>query len=66
MKDLIDEVGHGFLDQATIDNLSTFIVELYSKSDLRIIENNECLKKTDDEEDEDDMQEDEDLIKEEN
>jgi hypothetical protein len=69
MKDIIDEVGTGLMDQSTVDTLVTFIFDLYAKSDERIKENNLIGKKQDDEgedDDEDDQRDDAELIKEEN
>lgn len=67
MKDIIDEVGTGFFSQQTVDALTVQLIEMYNQSDARIKENNEMVKKEDDEEvDEDEIDEDAELIKEEN
>ena len=53
VKEVIEEIGSGFLTQETIDALYGQIVEQYYKSQQRINENNELAKKdeTADEED---------------
>jgi hypothetical protein len=66
MKDIIDEVGPGFLNQQTVDALTVQLIEMYNQSDLRIKENNEMVKKGDDDDEEDEIEEDMELIKEEN
>lgn len=55
VKEIIDEVGNGFLNQDTINALYKQIVEQYYKSNQRINENNEMAKKEHTEEDEDEI-----------
>jgi hypothetical protein len=33
MKEIIDEIGHGFLTQEALDALSKHLIEMYHKSD---------------------------------
>lgn len=66
MKDIIDEVGAGFLNQQTVDALTVQLIDMYNQSDNRIKENNEMVKKGEDDDEEDEIEEDMELIKEEN
>jgi Importin repeat 6 len=71
MKDIIDEVGTGFMTQDIVDALTTQILDMVKKSDARVIENNLMGKKEGDEgegeeEDEDDEDDAKEMIKEEN
>lgn len=66
MKDIIDEVGAGFINQTTVDALTIQLIEMYTQSDQRIKENNEMVKKGDDDDEEDEVEEDLELVKEEN
>lgn len=67
VKEIIDEVGTGFLNQETVDALTQKLVDMYHKSDERIKENN-AMAKNEEAEDEDDVLDNEELevIKEEN
>jgi hypothetical protein len=66
MKEIIDEIGHGFMNQEALDALAKHLIEMYHKSDQRIRENNDLAHK--EIEDEDDKLEDDDIeiLKEEN
>jgi hypothetical protein len=67
MKDVIDEAGPGFLSQEALDSLSKHIMEMYGKSDERILENNNMAKNQDVEDEDDQLETDElEIIKEEN
>jgi len=67
MKEIIDEVGAGFLDQTTVDALYKQLVDMYYKSGQRINENNELAKNEDRDEDDEELDKDElEVIKEEN
>ena len=70
MKDIIDEIGSGFLTGEVIDLLSKLLLDMYHKSDERIKENNDMVKTGGggDNEDEEEGADDDDLevIKEEN
>ena len=62
MKDIIDEVGTGFMTGDHVDKLVSEIMDMYAKSDERIKENNLMVKKGADEaveeEDDDDIEDD--------
>jgi hypothetical protein len=67
MKEIIDEVGAGFLDQTTVDALYKQLVDMYYKSGQRINENNELAKNEDKDDEDDELDQDElEVIKEEN
>lgn len=53
VKEIIDEVGAGFLGQDIVDALSKQFIDMYHKSDERIKENN-AMAKNEEPEDEDD------------
>ena len=55
VKEIVDEVGSGFLNQDAVNAISKQLIDMYHKSDERIKENNEMGQKGGDgEEDEDD------------
>lgn len=67
IKEVIDEVGAGFLTQETVDALYKQLVDMYYKSNQRINENNELAKNDDKEDEDDEVDQDElEVIKEEN
>jgi hypothetical protein len=67
IKEVIDEVGAGFLTQETIDALYKQLVDMYYKSNQRINENNELAKNEDKDDEDDEIDQDElEVIKEEN
>ncbi len=67
VKEIIDEVGNGLLNQDSVDGLAKQLLDMYNLSDDRIKEN-EALAKNEDAEDEDDQldQEELEIIKEDN
>lgn len=67
IKEVIDEVGAGFLTQETVDALYKQLVDMYYKSNQRINENNELAKNDDKDDEDDEVDQDElEVIKEEN
>jgi hypothetical protein len=46
IKDIISEVGSGFLNADIIVTITQLLIEMYHKSDERIKENNEFVSKT--------------------
>ena len=65
MKDIFNEVEVPFCDEAALEQLAQQMLDLYNKSDERIVENNNMMK-FDEEDDAEENEEDKDLIKEEN
>ena len=67
MKEIIDEVGPGFMNQEAVDALTKHIFDMYQKSDDRIKENNLMAKNEHVDDDDDKLEADDlELIKEEN
>lgn len=68
IKDIISEVGSGFLNAEIIVTITQLLIEMYHKSDERIKENNEFVTKAEQQDESDDeIDEDEkEIIKEEN
>lgn len=66
-KEIIDEVGEGLLTKDTINVFAKLLIEMYHKSDERIKENNDMLKDTDAEDEDDHIDKDDlEVVKEEN
>lgn len=66
MKDVIDEVGQGFLNADSVNLLTTQIFEMLADSENRIKENNEMAKREEEDDEEEADDDDLELIKEEN
>lgn len=66
-KEIIDEAGEGLLTIDTINVFAKLLIEMYHKTDERIKENNDMLKDTDAEEDDEPFDKDDlEVVKEEN
>ena len=67
VKEILDEIGAGFLSKEAVDGLAKQLIDMYHKSDERIKENNMMAKNEEAEDEDDELDDDEkEVIKEEN